>query len=106
MARCTRCSAENAEDARYCIQCGASLQPSGVGAERQGMREKDSRFNRSRPVSFFWLLVGVAIVLWGLSDLLAIYLKIRLEVWPLIVIVLGLYLIYRALYRTRRRYAA
>jgi uncharacterized membrane protein YvbJ len=100
MVRCTKCGTENKEDARYCTQCGAPLHPSKVRHEKYEKTEtRDMCFGAAQSFRYFWLLVGIAIVLWGVFQLLQIYFEITLEVWPFILIAIGLYIIYRILAR-------
>ena len=105
LVRCTKCGTENKEDARYCVQCGAILRPSRVVGEKSEKSEKyekteaDACFGPLRPVRYFWLLVGLLIVLWGVSQLVAVLFAIQLDIWPFILIALGLYVIYRVLTR-------
>lgn len=103
---CTECGSENDENARYCVQCGASLRSSTVRYEGRRTSQRDACFGYTRPVRYFWLLVGLVIILWGVTDLLRIYFQIRIEMWPFILIAIGIYIIYRASMRYRRGYDA
>lgn len=103
MVRCTKCGTENTEDAKYCVQCGASLYPSRTRQEKYEKTEaRDMCFGPTQPARYFWLIIGLIIIFWGASELLKIYLAITLEIWPFIVIAIGLYIIYRVLSRSQR----
>jgi len=52
---------------------------------------------------YFWLIIGLLILWWGLSSLLEVYFQITLHIWPLVLIAIGLYVIYRVLSRPRHR---
>ena len=48
---------------------------------------------------YFWLIIGLLILGWGLSSLLEIYFHITFQIWPFVVIAIGLYIIYHVLTR-------
>jgi len=102
MVRCTKCGTENSEDAQYCIQCGAALYPSRVRHEKHEAEERRICFGPAQRARYLWLLIGVGIILWGVLQLLEVYFNITLEVWPLVLIAIGIYIIYRVLSRPRR----
>lgn len=102
MVRCAKCGTDNEEGARYCVQCGASLRPSSQRYEKYEKTERDVCFGPPETARYFWLIVGAAVILWGVSELVRIYTPITLEVWPFILIAIGLYIVYRILSRERR----
>jgi len=83
------------------------LRPSRVVSEKSEKSEKHEKteadvcFGPLRTARYFWLFVGLLIILWGVSQLVAVLFAIHLEIWPFILIALGLYIVYRVL--TRRR---
>lgn len=103
MVHCVKCGADNRDDAQYCIQCGASLYPTRVRDEKYEKRESDICFGIGQSVRYFWLIFGILIMLWGISQLLKVYYRITLEIWPLVLIVLGLFLVYRSLTQSFRK---
>lgn len=105
MVRCAKCGAENREGSQYSAQCGAALQPSRVRREKYELREIDACFGGARPVKYFWLIIGLLIILWGIFQLLETYFKITIPLWPLVLIAIGLYIIYRVLSRSWRIYS-
>jgi len=102
MVYCTKCGAENKDDAQYCIKCGAPLWGERRERERAEKHEKEEREEREMcfgapvPRSFWGIFIGVIIILWGLSMLL------RIEAWPLIVIALGILILISILTRPKR----
>lgn len=56
----------------------------------------DVCFNPMYSVRDFWLIIGALIVLWGIQQLLDINLY---KVWALILVVVGLYIVYRSFQR-------
>jgi len=106
VVRCRNCGTENGEDAQYCVECGVALRPSRARGEKHEKHEKaetDACFRPTRATRLFWLFVGLLIVLWGATELLRVIYNITVELWPLIAIALGLYIIYRVLSRSQRR---
>ena len=99
MVRCTKCGVENKEDARFCIQCGASLIPARVRHEKS---DYDICYGPVHAVRFFWLFLGTILLLWGITEVLGILFNVSLNIWPFLIIVVGLYIIYRVLSRPRR----
>jgi hypothetical protein len=51
------------------------------------------------PGGFWALLIGFAIVLWGLSEITKIYYRFEIPWWPLVVIIIGVFVIARAVSR-------
>jgi uncharacterized membrane protein YvbJ len=100
MVKCTKCGAENRDDASYCSQCGEPLH--GGMPKRRQPSDEDFCFGERRGPFFtygFWpLLIGIIIVLWGIGMIF------NFSIWPYIVIAIGLYIIFRAFYRRRRYY--
>ena len=101
MVYCTKCGYENVDDSKFCAKCGNALYPSAEApSERrvEGYRprrpERDMCFGL--PGGFWALLIGFAIVLWGLSEITRIYYRVEIPWWPLIVIIVGLFMVVRA----------
>ncbi|MCW4036429.1 MAG: hypothetical protein NWE75_04475 [Candidatus Bathyarchaeota archaeon] len=56
--------------------------------------ERDLCFGPMRTIRDLWLIVGLLIILWGVQQLLDINLY---KVWAVVLIVVGLYIVYRVL---------
>lgn len=93
--KCPKCGNENPDDSKFCGNCGATLHPNTVWYSR-GYRER-----RSRRVSFWLLLLGLIIILWGASDLVRMYYGVNIPWWPIILIIIGIYIIARSLEHRR-----
>lgn len=100
MVYCPRCGTENEEDALECKSCGASLHPPTFRAPRRRW-EDDLCFGRSRRIPIWGLIIGVVIILWGVSSLLGdVYWWASWDkLWPIFVIAIGLIIILNALSR-------
>ena len=106
MVFCTKCGKENEENAGFCTNCGAALQP------RRDLRSDDECFGPRRDRGrecfglpsggmIFGVLFGIMIVVVGL----AILWGQDIERWigPLFMIMLGLLMVSGALYALTRR---
>ena len=106
MVICSKCGFENADDSKFCAKCGQPLFPSAETPSEQrypGYRtrrpERDMCFGIS---GGFWpFLIGFAIVLWGVLEIVQQYYKVNIPWWPLIVIIIGLFIIVRGLNRAK-----
>ncbi|MEM3357225.1 MAG: zinc-ribbon domain-containing protein [Candidatus Bathyarchaeia archaeon] len=104
MVYCTRCGANNAENHAFCSNCGASLYGVKAG-DRSYWRHRHYRgeyysFHRGR-WALTTLIVGVAIVFMGFSLLLSEAFNIRVPWWEIILILIGFWLITRAILRMK-----
>ena len=99
MVRCTSCGTENTEAAKFCVQCGSSLR------SREYSVDRDTCFG-SGPLRsigrFFVLILGLLLISGGVNELLVFY-RIRFTLWPFVLIVVGLIVIYWGLSLTKRR---
>jgi uncharacterized membrane protein YvbJ len=97
MVYCTKCGTQNADDARVCSKCGASLYAVG---EREHYRRMESEcFGIPRGGTIVAIAIGVIIVLWGLFAIFAP----NVNVWPIAVIIFGILIVIGALYGLSRR---
>ncbi len=100
MVYCTKCGAENEDDAVTCKECGASLrQPTYRRYRRQF--EDDICFGTRDGVPIWAILFGILIVLWGVSSLLGSVYRWAVwgRIWPLFIIAFGLLILINALTR-------
>jgi len=105
MVYCTKCGAKNADDAKVCSQCGASLYPIRGERERYYRRYEDECFGIPRGGAIVGLAIGLIIVLAGLIWLLqqAELIPKTVDVWPFAVIIFGILILIGAFYGMRRR---
>ncbi len=97
MVYCTKCGTQNADDARVCSKCGASLYAVG---EREHYRRMESEcFGIPRGGTVVAIAIGIIIVLWGLFAIFAP----EVNVWPIAVIIFGILIVVGALYGLSRR---
>ncbi|MDH5448720.1 MAG: zinc-ribbon domain-containing protein [Candidatus Bathyarchaeota archaeon] len=105
MVYCSKCGFKNEDDAEVCAKCGASLQVSRL-EKRRVRREKrveDECFGLPHGGAIVGLLIGIIIILWGLTQLPGL-LPSDFEFWPWIIVVFGVLIVAGALYGfTRRR---
>ena len=104
---CTRCGAQNDEDARFCVNCGASLEVRRRRHEDTCFGQPEHRIEREcfgLPYggAILGLIFGAFIIIMGLSMLLQLDLGQYLG--PFAVVIIGILIIAGALYgMTRRR---
>jgi len=100
MVYCTKCGTKNEDDAALCIKCKEPLNaPQTVKRER---RQKESEcFGLPHGGSIGGLVIGLIIILWGLSNVLDINLGSYL--WTIIIIIFGTLMVAGALYSMNRR---
>jgi amino acid transporter len=92
MVFCTKCGTNNVEGATVCVNCGASLY--GAGGVAGHLRyERGYRVHR-RGGALAGLIAGLIVIFIGLSLLLQEY-DIIIPWWEIIIILLGVYLIWR-----------
>ncbi|MEJ5327321.1 MAG: zinc ribbon domain-containing protein [Candidatus Bathyarchaeia archaeon] len=106
MVYCIKCGANNSENSAFCINCGARLY--GVNAEgefywRHRHRTGDYYSFHRRRGALTTLIVGIAIAFLGFSLLLGEAFNIRVPWWEIILILIGAWLIARAIVRMKRR---
>ena len=101
---CTKCGTNNVEGARVCVNCGAPLYgASGVNAAYEGHIRYERHYHGSmRSGTIAGLVLGVIVIFIGLSLLLEQY-GITVPCWEILIILLGVYLIWRW-YGFRKRY--
>jgi uncharacterized membrane protein YvbJ len=102
MVYCTKCGANNADDAKVCIQCGAPLYPVRAERETYRRRREDECFGIPHGGVVATLVFGVIIVIFGLGLILSELYQISIPWWSIIIIIVGILMIVGAIYRYRR----
>jgi len=113
MVYCPKCGAQNEDAASICVSCGAALKvfrrqkrgweeeleirPKEFGerAERVGRRMEDECFGLPGGGSIVGVLIGLAIILVGASELFGW----NIDVGPFAIIVVGVLIVAGVLYR-------
>jgi uncharacterized membrane protein YvbJ len=116
---CSYCGTKNEDVAEFCVKCGSKLQTSkkksleqrieegaeefGKHAEAWGKdfgkRAEDECFGLPHGGIIFGLLIGIIIILVGITSLAGI----DLDFWPLIIIIFGLLIFGGAVYSLIRK---
>jgi len=108
---CTKCGAKNRGNAKVCKECGESLISPSVGKEIERRaktcfgpeklrgRYEDECFGLPRGGTIVGIIIGLIIILVGISWILDISIKI----WPIAVVILGILILAGALYGLSRR---
>ena len=113
MVYCAKCGAQNEDDASVCASCGEPLKVSrrerrgweeelearaegfGESAERFGKRMEDECFGLPGGNTIIGVLIGIAIILVGTSQLMGW----SLDLGPFAVIVVGVLIVAGVLYK-------
>jgi len=107
---CTKCGAQNPDDAKVCSRCGASLYV--VGEKKTEHYEPYRRMEHEccgvpGGATIFLVALGLIILLAGLIGILQQlgYLGPGVSVWPFVLIIFGVLIVIGAVYGiSRRRY--
>jgi hypothetical protein len=120
MVYCPECGTENEEEATYCTKCGAPLKEGAPREfvsrrreekdERPEKYEKEEKYERGEKFEkeedlekgeegrSWGILVGLLILLAGLISLAEEWFRYSWdELWPLMIIVVGVFIIWRGL---------
>jgi ribosomal protein L40E len=106
LTTCTRCGAQNEDDARFCVNCGASLEVRRRRREDTCFGQPERRvehecFGLPYAGVIFGLIFGAFIIITGLSMLL--HMDLEQYIGPSVVVVIGILIIAGALYGLTRR---
>lgn len=100
MVYCTKCGTENEDDAVECKSCGEPLRRPAYRTYRR-RSEEDICFGTRGGIPIWGILVGLLIVIWGVSNLLGgVYSwAVWDRLWPILIIAFGLIIIFNILSR-------
>ncbi len=108
MVYCSKCGTQNPDTNNNCVNCGAPLYTVGQrypGSDREHYRRVENEcFGLPNGGMIVGLVIGVIIILLGLSLFLQVTYGISITFWPFIIIIVGVLIIAGALNR-RRRYS-
>jgi len=100
MVYCSKCGAKNEDDAKTCAGCSAELYPDI--SRKQDYRERKQEeecFGLPQGRSIVGIIIGIIIILAGLSWSFGW----DIDLWPVIVIIVGVLFISGAIYGLGRR---
>jgi len=109
MVYCTKCGTKNEDDAKFCVNCGASLYPEKTEKKREehvcfGPSEKhveEECFGLPYGGAIAGIIIGAFIILIGLA--MALGIEIGRFIAAFAVIVVGLLIIAGAAFKLRRK---
>ncbi len=98
MVYCTKCGTQNADDARVCVNCGSPLY--GAAPENRpawGYRHYDYEYRgyHRRSGAIATAIIGLILVLVGFSFLVSEVTGVSIPWFPLIIILLGIFILIR-----------
>jgi uncharacterized membrane protein YvbJ len=104
MVYCSKCGTLNSDDAEICVKCGAALYTGREETRAYWRHRREEYYGRAaRGGSIAALMIGVIIISIGLVFLVEQTFNIDLHWWPIIVVIVGVWLLVRAVL-WRRRY--
>ena len=98
MVYCTKCGTKNEEDAAICVKCKEPL-GSHPPARYERRRKESECFGLPNGGSIAGLVIGLIIILWGLTAVLGI----EFPLWAFIIIIFGSLMVAGALYTMGRK---
>ena len=100
MVYCSKCGAENEDDALVCKSCGASLRPT-TGRVYRRRRDDDLCFGTQKGLPIGGIIFGIIIILVGAISLLerTYWWASWDRLWPLVIIAFGLLIVANTLYK-------
>jgi uncharacterized membrane protein YvbJ len=106
MVYCSKCGTQNPDTNTVCSNCGAPLYTVGEryrGSDREHYRRVENEcFGLPNGGMIVGIVIGVIIVLIGLSLFLQTTIGFTIDIWPFIIIIFGVLILLGALYRQRR----
>ena len=104
MVYCTKCGTNNIDGATVCVNCGASLYgASGEGRLYLGHVRYEREYGPRRGRLVVGIFIGLIIILAGFSLLIAELYGIDIPWMPIIMILIGVFVLLRLLQVRRRR---
>ncbi len=100
MVYCTKCGTKNEEDAVVCVKCKEPL-GSHLKVRSERRRKESECFGLPHGGAIAGLVIGLIIILWGVTSVLEIDFGDYL--WALIIIIFGTLMFAGALYSMTRR---
>ena len=106
MVYCPKCGTQNEDAAQYCVKCGANLQ-TGTYASRTYERKRMEQecFGLPHGGAIFGLVIGIIILIWGITTLARDVWKIEVSgnLWFVVLIIFGVLMIAGAIYGMTKR---
>ncbi len=105
MVYCSKCGTQNPDTNTACSNCGAPLYTVGQrypGSDREHYRRMENEcFGLPNGGMIVGIIIGIIIILVGLSLFLQTTYGITIDFWPIILIIFGLLILAGALSRRR-----
>ena len=106
MVYCSKCGTQNPDTATVCSNCGAPLYTVGgryAGSEREHYKRVENEcFGLPNGGMIAAIVFGIIIILVGLTLFLRAQYNINIDVWPFILVIVGVLIVAGALFRRRR----
>jgi uncharacterized membrane protein YvbJ len=100
MVYCTKCGTKNEDDAVLCVNCNEPLKGSQT-FRRERRRKENECFGLPHGGSIVALIIGLIIIVWGVSSILDIPFSSYL--WAVLIVIFGTLMVAGALYSMGRK---
>jgi tetrahydromethanopterin S-methyltransferase subunit E len=99
MVYCTKCGTKNEDNAKFCVNCKESLMITQTVRTERRRRESEC-FGLPHGGSVAGLVIGLIIILWGVTSVLDV--DFGSYLWALVIIIFGTLMVIGALYKMKR----
>ena len=100
MTYCTKCGANNTDDAEFCVKCGASMVSEKQPSRRyRKERREDECFGLPHGGSIAGIIFGIIVILIGVSA----FTGWDINIWPYIIVIIGILVIAGAIYGLNKK---
>ncbi|PVX27165.1 MAG: zinc ribbon domain-containing protein [Candidatus Bathyarchaeum sp.] len=99
MVYCTKCGTKNDDDAKFCVNCKEPLTSTQTTSRHRRQQKESDCFGLPHGGSIAGLVIGLLIILWGLTSVL----DIPFEFWPIIIIIFGTLIVAGAIYKISQK---
>lgn len=104
MVYCSKCGMLNSDDATVCVKCEASLKAAEAADQHWRHTHHHERDYRRGGGGIAALIIGIIVIVIGTSFLISEVYGVSIPWWPIVVIIVGVWLLLRAVI-WRQRYA-
>ena len=101
MVYCTKCGTKNEDDAVVCVKCNEPLVGGQPLSRRERRRKENECFGLPHGGSIAGLVIGLIIILWGVTSVLDI--DFGSYLWAVVIVIFGTLMVAGALYSMSRR---